>query len=138
MLQYIRVHFGVPKVGNQRLQRPEGIQHIPLLQFLLQLQLFGGGLLVEVGHVKAHDEVLLGVLFLQGNEPCGARVQPLQDLQHAGGYDRHAGARHCRYSGGDDQGAQEGSFSFFVTLRNPTTLPVQICRRCGCGAGGDG
>ena len=46
MLQHAPLHRGVPKVGNERLQRPEGIEHVALLPFLLYLQLFSRGLLL--------------------------------------------------------------------------------------------
>ena len=73
MLQHTPLHLGVPTVGNQRLQRPEGIEHIALFAFLLQLQLFSRGLLAQLGGTPVHHEMELGEVFLQHGQAWAVR-----------------------------------------------------------------
>ena len=80
MLQHAPLHLVVAEIGDQRLQRPQDIQHIAVLPLRLELQLFSGGLLLEVEQATAHNEMPLRRVFLQHSEACGLRRLVLQLL----------------------------------------------------------
>jgi hypothetical protein len=79
VLQDVGVYLVIPKVGDERLQHPERIHHVPLLRCILQVELLGGGVLLE-GEPVTPDRVdmLRREVGLQGNELVdGARLDVL-------------------------------------------------------------
>jgi len=115
MLQHAPLHFRIPEVGNERLQHPQGVEHVPLLQFRLQLALLGRGLLLE-GEAGALGERLLRAVGLQGNELGGGRGVRLLATAIGGLFGGGIGM-----APGASDGWQRRALLPFVTLRKYRT-----------------
>src|SRR5262245_59478077 len=82
----------LPKVGNQRLQRPEGVEHVALFRGHLQgaLRFRGGRLQYREPAQRVHMLLRLG--FLMGNDLLPLLAAAIGGLFHGGtGVGRRAG-----------------------------------------------